>query len=104
MSLGGDLRANLALLSGAAVVGIILSAVHWIGLAVGGALVGFAASSTKRGILAGVGFGLLAWVVFLVRQFAAGVGPTADAAQFLGVALVGAVVLATIGSSVRALR
>ncbi|MFB6125028.1 MAG: hypothetical protein ABEJ59_03625 [Halanaeroarchaeum sp.] len=92
-----------AFLPVAVLVGLLLAAVHWVGLAVGGALVGLAASSTRRGLAAGAGFGALAWAVFLGRQFVAGVGPGPDATQLVAVALVGAVVLATVGASVRVL-
>lgn len=92
-----------AFLPVAVLVGLLLAAVHWAGLAVGGALVGLAATSTRRGLLAGAGFGVLAWATFLARQFAAGVGPGPDATQLVAVALVGAVVLATVGASVRVL-
>lgn len=92
------------LLAGAVVVGVAVSTVHWIGLAVGGALVGLLAQSTRRGLLAGAGFGLLAWLVFVVAQFPTGAWPPGDAPPLFGLALAFAVGLGVVGSSVRALR
>ena len=51
-------------LAAAAVVGLAVAWVHWYGFVLGGALVGLVSKDAKRGLLAGVGFGLLAWVVF----------------------------------------
>jgi asparagine N-glycosylation enzyme membrane subunit Stt3 len=48
----------------AAVVGLAAAWVHWYGFVLGGALVGLVSKNLKRGLLAGLGFGLLAWVVF----------------------------------------
>lgn len=48
----------LALVAGV-VVGLVLSAVHPLGLFVGGVLVGLVAASLRRALLSGLGFGLL---------------------------------------------
>ncbi|PSQ50842.1 hypothetical protein BRD15_00875 [Halobacteriales archaeon SW_6_65_15] len=48
----------------AAVFGLAAAWVHWYGFVLGGALVGLVSKNLKRGLLAGLGFGLLAWVVF----------------------------------------
>ena len=47
-----------------AIVGLALASVHWIGLIVGGALVGLFARDLPRAVLAGLAFGLLALVAF----------------------------------------
>lgn len=44
----------------AVVAGLVVASVHWVGLVVGGALVGLVASDLLRALLAGLGFGLLA--------------------------------------------
>lgn len=59
-----ELRSWLATVA-AIVVGLALASVHWLGLIVGGALVALPAASTWRGLGAGFGFGVLAWLGFL---------------------------------------
>jgi hypothetical protein len=56
----------------AIVVGLVLAAVHWVGLVAGGALVGLVASSLRRAVLAGVGFGVLAVLGWLALLAVAG--------------------------------
>ena len=51
-------------LAAAAVVGLAAAWIHWYGFVLGSALVGLVSKEVKRGLLAGVGFGLLAWIVF----------------------------------------
>lgn len=49
-------------------LGLAFATVHWVGLVVGGALVGLVSSDLLRAVLAGFGFGLLAvtlWVGLL---------------------------------------
>ncbi|GAA0201486.1 hypothetical protein ACFFQF_01805 [Haladaptatus pallidirubidus] len=46
------------------VVGLALAWVHWLGLLIGGALVSLPMKSWKRGVLAGLGFGILSLLVF----------------------------------------
>ncbi|NHN58922.1 hypothetical protein G9466_07530 [Halorussus sp. JP-T4] len=59
-----DTRARWAALAAGAAAGLAAAWVHWYGFLLGGALVGLASRDLKRGLLAGVGFGLLAWAVF----------------------------------------
>ena len=92
------------LLAGAVVAGLAASTVHWLGLAVGGALVGLAARTTRRGLLGGAGFGLLAWMLFVAGQFRTGAWPPGDALALFGLALGVAIALGVVGASVRALR
>lgn len=61
-------RADLAL-TAALVVGLAATAVHPVGLAVGGALVGLLATSLERALVLGVGFGvavLVGWALVLL--------------------------------------
>ena len=60
----GDARARWAALAAGAVVGLLAAWVHWYGFLLGGALVGLASKDAKRALAAGIGFGLLGWVVF----------------------------------------
>lgn len=55
--------ANQALVA-AAVLGFAATALHWVGLVAGGALVGFVSSSTPRALVNGLSFGLLVLVGF----------------------------------------
>lgn len=59
-------RAHRLALAATVVVGLALAWIHWLGLLVGGALVGFVAPTVRRALLAGVGFGLVVLVVFAV--------------------------------------
>ena len=59
-----DARARWAALLAGAVAGLAAAWLHWYGFLLGGALVGLASKNVKRGLAAGVGFGVLAWAVF----------------------------------------
>ncbi|MFC4450299.1 hypothetical protein [Halorussus aquaticus] len=52
-----------ALAAGVA-VGLAAAQVHWYGFVLGGALVGVVSKDAKRGLLAGISFGVLAWAFF----------------------------------------
>jgi len=56
----------------AVVASLALASVHWLGLLVGGVAVGVLASTWPRALAAGLGFGALAWVVFLGTLWRAG--------------------------------
>lgn len=53
-------------------IGLVVSSIHWAGLFLGGALVGLAATTRKRALLSGLGFGILVWIVFALSIFASG--------------------------------
>lgn len=55
------------------VVGLLVALVHWFGFVLGGALVSLPQVSIRRGVLAGLGFGVFAWLGFLVTLGTAGV-------------------------------
>ncbi len=57
-------RRRLLAVGVAVVVGLALAWGHWLGLLVGGALVSLPTKNWKRGILAGLGFGVLVVVAF----------------------------------------
>lgn len=65
-------RRSLATLVGV-LLGLGLSTVHWLGLVAGGALTALPQQSVRRGVAAGLGFGLLAWAVFLGELWVGGV-------------------------------
>ena len=59
-----DRRTRWLALAAAVAVGLAAAQVHWYGFVLGGALVGLVSVNPKRGLLAGIGFGVLAWTVF----------------------------------------
>lgn len=73
----------------AILVGLVAAALHWAGLFLGGALVGLAAETRKRALLAGLGFGVLVWVVFAATLLASG-----DLGQYLAMGQITVVGLA----------
>jgi hypothetical protein len=54
-----------AVLAGVVVAAFALSAVHWLGLLVGGVAVGLLAGSLGRALAGGAGFGAVVWLGFL---------------------------------------
>ncbi|SIR02378.1 hypothetical protein SAMN05421858_1155 [Haladaptatus litoreus] len=103
-----ELRANatyrLLAVGAGIVIGLALAWVHWLGLLVGGALVSLPTKSWKRGVLAGLGFGVLSLLVFLsLLAFYGSLAPALGMGQIT--ALVVAIPLAagTIGGLVRML-
>lgn len=65
-------RRRLATLIGV-VLGLLLAQFHWLGLVAGGALTALPQQSFGRGVAAGLGFGVLAWVAFLLGLWSASV-------------------------------
>jgi hypothetical protein len=57
---------------GAIVIGLGLASVHWLGFLAGGVLVSLPALSARRGLLSGLGFGVLATAWFLAAAALAG--------------------------------
>lgn len=86
----------------AIVIGLGAAHLHWLGLVLGGALVGLVAASLSRAIVAGIGFGILVVVVWLGTIWWAG---TLSKVLAMGeLALLGAalgIVLPAVGSLVR---
>lgn len=71
---------------GGALVAFAVVTVHWLGFVIGGALVALAQPSLRRGLLAGLGFGVVAWLAF-----AGWLAFTGDLARYLGMGQVLAV-------------
>lgn len=87
-------RRHLIALGAAALLGIALSTVHWIGLVIGGIGVGVASTSVRRALLGGVTFGLIAWALLVLSFLLDGsfgtylaFGPIAGLAVAIPVAL-----------------
>lgn len=64
--LRGDARERRLALAAAVVAGLGLSALHWIGLFVAGALIGLTRQSLGRALAAGFAFGVAVLAVFFV--------------------------------------
>lgn len=78
---------------------LALSAVHWLGLLVGGVAVGLLAKSWPRALAGGLGFGLLAWLVFLALLANAGrLAGYLHSGQLLSVSVAIPLALGLIGS------
>lgn len=93
------------LLVGAAIVGIRLASVHWLGIVIGGALVGLLGSTVRRALLLGAFFGLVVWLVFVGSMALDGVvGQFRALADFAALSFAIAVGLGTFGSLARGLR
>jgi len=80
-----DTRRRLATL-GAVAVGLAVVWLHWLGFVLGGGLVALAQPSIRRGLLAGLGFGVVCWLAFAVW-----ISLTGNFALFLGMEQVFAV-------------
>jgi hypothetical protein len=72
--------------AGAVVLGLAAVWLHWSGFVLGGALVALVQPSVRRGVLAGLGFGVLSWLAF-----AAWLAVTGDLTLYLGMGQVFAV-------------
>ncbi len=91
----------LALVVGC-VVGLVAASLHWIGLVVGGALVGVVAANVRRAVLAGAGFGILVLLVWGALLWTAGTfGQATAMGDFTLLAVAIALGLPILGSLVR---
>ncbi|EMA52645.1 MULTISPECIES: hypothetical protein [Halococcus] len=70
-------------------VGLVAAWFHWLGLFLGGALVGLASATRGRALLAGFGFGVLVVSIFVVTLFVGG-----DLTQYLAMGQIVAISLA----------
>jgi hypothetical protein len=95
-------RTHWLALGGAIVVGLAAASVHWIGLVLAGALVGLVTRSLRRALLAGLGFGVLAVLIWMGSLALAGsLGKVLDTGLFAGLAIGVGIVAPTFGSLVR---
>jgi hypothetical protein len=83
-------------------LGLALSAIHWLGLVAGGLFVGLVATTLRRALLAGLGFGvlvLMTWAALLVWNGTLGEVLATGRLLALGAAI--ALVAPLLGSLVR---
>jgi hypothetical protein len=82
--------------------GLVFASVHWLGLVVGGALVGIVATSLRRAVLAGFGFGLLAVAVWAGLAVSGGaLGKVLATGQLAGITVAIGLLSPVLGSLVR---
>lgn len=87
-----------------AVLGVLLGSLHWLGFVVGGALVALAQPTIRRGLLAGLLFGVGAWLLFVVWLTVLGVvGLYAGMGQLVALSAVIPVACGLLGSLARAI-
>lgn len=90
---------------GAIVGGIGLASAHWIGIVIGGALVGLLSRTVLRGVAAGAAFGVLAWVTFAGTMLVDGVwDPFLATGGFVALSAGIAIGLGAFGGLARGLR
>ncbi|MDF9745259.1 hypothetical protein [Natrinema salsiterrestre] len=100
-----DDRRRRLLVAGGVVFGLAFAWVHWLGFVAGGAVVALPQPSIRRGVLAGLGFGLLSALAFGGWIATAGVLDTyLTMEQVLVVSVVIPPACALFGSLVRGLR
>jgi hypothetical protein len=86
----------------AAGVGLVLGAVHWIGLVAGGALVGLCWPRLRDALLAGFGFGVVVVIVFVARLALAGtLAGALGMGPLVGIAVVTPLLAGPLGAVVR---
>lgn len=94
-------RRRAVMLVGAA-VGLAVAQFHWLGLLLGGALVGLASRDLPRALLAGLAFGVGALAVFLGSLAIAGsLGPVLAMGQLTYLAVATPIGAGLVGSLVR---
>ncbi|WP_255191161.1 hypothetical protein [Natronobeatus ordinarius] len=93
-------RAHAAALLVIVIVGLAAAWLHWLGLVLGGALVGVVSRSLPRAVLGGVGFGVVVLVVF-VASLGPAVGPALEMTPVSYLVVATALGLPVLGSLVR---
>lgn len=98
-------RHQLAVIAVGFGVGLGITVYHYVGLVVGGLILGIGARSVRRAVLTGASFGLTVWIAFGASLFQAG-----DLARYIATGnlflLSGAIAigLPTLAATVRGLR
>ena len=95
-------RAHAMALVVVLVVGLAAAWLHWLGLVLGGTLVGVVSKTLPRAILGGVGFGVVVLVVF-AASLGPAVGPVLEMAPVSYLVVAAALGLPVLGSLVRGL-
>lgn len=83
-------------------VGLAAAWLHWLGLVLGGALVGVVSKSVLRAVLGGVGFGVLVLLVF-AASLGSAMGSALEMAPVSYLVVAAALGLPVLGSLVRGL-
>ncbi len=88
-------------LAAAAVAGLLAASVHWVGLVVGGALVGLVSSRLRWAVAGALGFGVAVLAAFVLTAPAMSAGELLALTPPAYVAVAAALVLPALGSLVR---
>lgn len=102
--LRGEPRTRMATAVLAVVVGVVLGSLHWVGLVVGAALVSLTRETPRRGLAAGVGFGVVVVVTHVAVLAASGPSVVATAVamrQVFGVSVAVPLVAGLVGGLAR---
>lgn len=100
-----DPRRRLLITVAGVVLGLAVALVHWIGFIIGGALVALPQRTVLHGVAAGVGFGVLAWLVFLATLARVGAVDTyLQMGQILVLSTLTPIVGALLGSLIRGIE
>lgn len=100
-----DSTDRVLLMALGATVGLALAWVHWIGLLVGGVLVSLPTTNWKRGLLAGLGFGVFFLVVFSgLLALHGSLGRAMGMGRITGLAVAIPLVFGTVGGLARTVR
>ena len=100
----GPIEMSMARYGVAVGIGLVASSLHWVGLLLGGILVGLVTPKTRRGIGYGALWGAVAWLVFVGFLATNGIAPAVETGQLFGVSLGAAVALGAIGGTASELR
>jgi len=97
-----DSRVHWVALAVACLIGLVAATVHWLGLVLGGAMVGLVAASLRRALLAALGFGALVLTAWGGRLALSGsLGAAVAVGEFTVLAVAMAFGLPLVGSLVR---
>jgi DNA-binding transcriptional LysR family regulator len=99
-----DPRRRLVAAAVAAVIGLGLGSVHWLGLVVGGALVGWSFPTVGRALAAGLAFAVLTLLAWAARlAMVGGLGTALETWPIVGLTVAMAFALGPLGAITRAI-
>ncbi|MFB6154192.1 MAG: hypothetical protein ABEJ27_08070 [Halodesulfurarchaeum sp.] len=102
-SQAGGFKRGVAIIA-AGLIGMGLGALHWLGILLGGVGIGLIASTTRRGLLLGLAYGIAVWGVSMGTLLLGAGAWNPRATQLYGLSLGIAVLFGLVGASARALR
>ncbi|RLI79754.1 hypothetical protein DRP04_08865 [Archaeoglobales archaeon] len=86
------------------IIGLIAAYIHWVGLIVGGILVGITAESNKKALTYGFALGFVVWILFVIYLALLGVvDKYVSMGPLFYLSMVLPVVTSTLSASVRSI-